>query len=146
MAKSNKQVTAISTLGELKKSGYKPVSVKEELRRNLVKKIKSGEPVFEGIYGFEHTVLPDLERAILSRHNIILLGLRGQAKTRIARRMVELLDPYMPIVAGSDLSDDPMAPISRYAKDLIAEKGDATPIAWVPREERFTEKLATPDV
>ena len=146
MAKTNKQVTAISTLGELKKSGYKPVSVKEELRRNLVKKIKSGEPVFEGIYGFEHTVLPDLERAILSRHNIILLGLRGQAKTRIARRMVELLDPYMPIVAGSDLSDDPMAPISRYAKDLIAEKGDATPIAWVPREERFTEKLATPDV
>jgi len=135
-----------NTLGALKKSGYRPRSIKEELRSNLITKLRSGEPLFEGIYGFEHTVIPDLERAILSRHNMLLLGLRGQAKTRIARRMVELLDEYIPVVAGSELNDDPMDPISRYAKDLIAEKGDDTPIEWLHRNDRFTEKLATPDV
>lgn len=134
------------TLGELKNSGYQPQSIKEELRRNLVEKLKNKEKVFEGILGFEDTVLPDIERAILSRHNILLLGLRGQAKTRIARLLVNLLDEYMPIVAGSALNDDPMAPISRYAKDLIAEKGDDTPVEWVHRSDRYVEKLATPDV
>jgi magnesium chelatase subunit I len=139
-------MTNIKTLAELKASGYKSISIKDELRNNLREKIKSGEPVFEGVHGFENTVIPELERAILSRHNINLLGLRGQAKTRLARKMIELLDEYMPIVAGSEINDDPMNPISRFAKDLIAEKGDSTPISWVHRSERFSEKLATPDV
>ena len=134
------------TLGELKKSGYQPKSVKEELRDNLIQKLSNKEPVFEGILGFEDTVIPDMERAILSKHNIILLGLRGQAKTRLARLMVNLLDEYMPIVAGSELNDDPLNPISRFARDVIAEKGDNTPVEWVHREERYVEKLATPDV
>ncbi len=134
------------TLGELKKSGYRPRSVKDELRQNLLRKLQAGEPIFEGIVGFDDTVLPDIERAILSRHNILLLGLRGQAKTRIARLLVNLLDEYMPIVAGSELNDDPLQPISRYARDLIAEKGDDTPIEWVHRNQRYVEKLATPDV
>jgi magnesium chelatase subunit I len=134
------------TLGELKQSGYQPKSVKEELRANLVAKLQRKEKVFSGVLGFEDTVLPDIERAILSRHNILLLGLRGQAKTRIARLLVNLLDEYTPIVAGSDLNDDPLAPISRYAHDLIAEKGDDTPIEWVHRNDRYVEKLATPDV
>ena len=134
------------TLGELKKSGYKNRSVKDELRDNLIEKLKAKEPVFSGILGFEDTVLPDVERAILSRHNVLLLGLRGQAKTRIARLLVNLLDEWMPIVAGSELNDDPLAPISRYARDQVAENGDATPIEWVHREDRYVEKLATPDV
>ena len=136
----------IKTLGELKKAGYVSKSIKDELRHNLREKIKSGKPVFEGVHGFENTVIPELERAILSRHNINLLGLRGQAKTRLARKMIELLDEYMPIVEGSEINDDPMNPISRYAKELIAEKKDATPISWIHRSERFFEKLATPDV
>ena len=136
----------IKTLGELKQSGYVSRSIKDELRDNLRIKIKSGKPVFEGVHGFENTVIPELERAILSRHNINLLGLRGQAKTRLARKMIELLDEYMPIVDGSEINDDPLNPISRFAKDLIAEKGDATPIKWIHRSERFSEKLATPDV
>ncbi|MDX1666657.1 MAG: magnesium chelatase [Saprospiraceae bacterium] len=136
----------IKTLGELKKSGYKPVSVREELRRNLVDKLRRKEEVFEGIIGFEDTVLPDIERGILSRHNLLLLGLRGQAKTRIARQMVALLDEYIPVVGGSELNDDPLAPISRYARNLIDEKGDDTPVEWVHRSERYVEKLATPDV
>lgn len=136
----------IKTLGELKQSGYVSKSIKDELRDNLRTKIKSGKPVFEGVHGFENTVIPELERAILSRHNINLLGLRGQAKTRLARKMIELLDEYMPIVDGSEINDDPLNPISRFAKDLIAEKGDATPIKWIHRSERFSEKLATPDV
>ena len=136
----------ITTLGELKKSAYVSRSIKDELRDNLREKIKSGKPVFEGVHGFENTVIPELERAILSRHNINLLGLRGQAKTRLARKMIELLDEYMPIVAGSEINDDPLNPISRYAKDLIAEKGDQTPISWIHRSDRFSEKLATPDV
>ena len=134
------------TLGELKKAGYKSRPVKEELRQNLIEKIKAKETIFKGIIGFEDTVIPDLERAILSRHNINLLGLRGQAKTRIARQMVELLDEYMPIVEGSELNDDPLNPISGFAKEKIAELGDKTPIAWVHRSERYVEKLATPDV
>jgi len=136
----------IQTLAELKNSGYTSKSIKDELRDNLRAKIKSGKPVFEGVHGFENTVIPELERAILSRHNINLLGLRGQAKTRLARKMIELLDEYIPIVAGSEINDDPLKPISRFAIDLIAEKGDATPIQWIHRSERFAEKLATPDV
>lgn len=139
-------MSSIKTLGELKASGYQVRSIKTELRDNLIQKLKKGEKVFEGILGFEDTVLPDIERAILSRHNILLLGLRGQAKTRIARLMVQLLDEYIPVVAGSELMDDPLAPISRYAVDLIAEKGDSTPVEWVHRSERYVEKLATPDV
>ena len=136
----------IQTLGQLEKSGYVSKSIKDELRDNLRAKIKSGKPVFEGVHGFENTVIPELERAILSRHNINLLGLRGQAKTRLARKMIELLDEYIPIVAGSEINDDPFNPISRFAIDLIAEKGEATPIQWIHRSERFAEKLATPDV
>lgn len=140
------KIENIKTLAELKKSGWVSRSIKDELRDNLRTKIKSGKPVFDGVHGFENTVIPELERAILSRHNINLLGLRGQAKTRLARKMIELLDEYMPIVDGSEINDDPFNPISRFAKDLIAEKGDATPIKWIHRSERFSEKLATPDV
>jgi len=136
----------ITTLGQLKKSKYRSRSIKEELRENLVNALQKKEEVFSGILGFNDTVLPDIERAILSRHNILLLGLRGQAKTRIARLLVHLLDEYMPVVGGSDLQDDPLNPISRYAQDLIAEKGDDTPISWIHRDERYVEKLATPDV
>jgi magnesium chelatase subunit I len=136
----------IHTLGALRQSGYQSRSVKEELRSNLIQKIERKEPVFPGIFGFDDTVLPDIERAILSRHNILLLGLRGQAKTRIARLLLHLLDEYIPVVAGSELNDDPLAPISRYALDLIAEHGDDTPVAWLHRDERYVEKLATPDV
>ena len=136
----------IKTLGELKKSEYQSRSIKEELRANLVKNIKAGKNSFEGIHGYEYTVIPELERAILSKHNINLLGLRGQAKTRLARLMVQLLDEWIPVVEGSELNDDPLKPLSRYAQELIAEKGDDTPIVWMHREERFAEKLATPDV
>ncbi|MBP6825709.1 MAG: magnesium chelatase [Saprospiraceae bacterium] len=141
-----KDFLRIRTLGELKKSDYRPRSVKEELRANLIDKIRRKETIFPGIYGFDDTVLPDVERAVLSRHNILLLGLRGQAKTRIARLLINLLDEYIPVVSGSELNDDPLAPISRFAKDLIAEKGDFTPIEWMHRDERYVEKLATPDV
>jgi len=134
------------TVGELKRSGYQSQNIKEELRTNLRNKIKSGQTTFEGVHGFENTVIPQLERAILSRHNINLLGLRGQAKTRLARKMIELLDEYIPVVEGSEINDDPLNPISIYAKNLIAEKGDDTPITWLHRSERFFEKLATPDV
>lgn len=136
----------IQTLAELKKSGYKPQNIKEEIRGNLIEKIKRSEPVFEGIIGYDHTVIPDVERALLSQHNILLLGLRGQAKTRIARQMIGLLDEFIPVVAGSEINDDPMNPISRYAHDLIAEMGDETPVEWMHRSARFVEKLATPDV
>ncbi len=136
----------IKTLGELKKSGYKSQNIKDELRTNLRNKIKAGETTFDGVHGFENTVIPELERAILSRHNINLLGLRGQAKTRLARKMIELLDEYIPVVEGSEINDDPLNPISRFAKDSIEEKGDNTPITWLHRSERFFEKLATPDV
>ena len=136
----------IKTLGGLKKSGYKPRSIKAELRENLIQKIKNKEEIFPGIIGFKDTVLPDVERAILSRHNMLFLGLRGQAKTKIARLLVNLLDDHIPVVAGSELNDDPLDPISKYAKGLIKEKGDDTPIEWLSKEDRYVEKLATPDV
>ncbi|MFN7295196.1 MAG: magnesium chelatase, partial [Bacteroidota bacterium] len=139
-------ITSIKTLGALKKSGYQYKTIKEELRQNLIEKMKKREPVFEGIYGYEDTVIPDIERAILSGHNMNLLGLRGQAKTRMARMMVNLLNEYVPVVAGSELNDDPMKPLSGYAHDLIKQHGDDTPIAWMHRNERYAEKLATPDV
>jgi magnesium chelatase subunit I len=138
--------TTISTLGELKATDYTSLTVKDELRKNLIKQLQNKEAGFEGILGYEDTVIPDLQTAILSRHNILLLGLRGQAKTRIARLMVNLLDEYIPYVSGSEIFDDPLNPISFYAKDLIASKGDDTPISWQHRSDRYTEKLATPDV
>lgn len=140
------KIETIKTLGELKNAGYQSKSIKDELRDNLIQKIKNKETTFEGVHGYENTVIPELERAILSRHNINLLGLRGQAKTRLARLMLNLLDEYIPVVSGSEINDDPLQPISRYAKELIKEKGDQTPIEWLHRSERFAEKLATPDV
>lgn len=136
----------VQTLGELKKSGYKPKSIKEEVRQNLIAKLQQNENVFEGILGYEDSVIPDVERALLSRHNILFLGLRGQAKTRMARLMTDLLDEYVPVVAGSEVNDDPFHPISHYAKELIAKEGDATKIEWIHRSQRYGEKLATPDV
>lgn len=140
------EIENIKTFGDLKKAGYQSKSIKEELRRNLLQKIMKKETPFVGIHGYELTVIPELERAILSKHNINLLGLRGQAKTRLARQMVELLDEYIPVVQGSEINDDPFSPISRYAKNLMLEEGDDTPISWLHRNDRFSEKLATPDV
>lgn len=137
---------AINTLGELKKSGYTQRGIKDELRQNLLKAMKAGENPFEGIHGYEETVIPELERAILSRHHINLLGLRGQAKTRLARMMVSLLDEWMPVIAGSEVHDDPMQPLSWFGRHTLAEQKDETPIGWVHRSDRFYEKLATPDV
>ncbi len=136
----------IKTLGELKSGGYQPRSIKDELRQNLIQKLKLKENPFPGIIGFDDSVIPDLERALLSKHNILFLGLRGQAKTRMARQMTELLDEYIPVVEGSDINDDPMNPVGKFSKDLIAAKGDETPIRWMHRTERYGEKLATPDV
>ena len=140
------EITAIKNLGELKKSGYTSKSIKDEIRENLIVKIKAKENPFPGILGYEDTVIPDTERALLSRHNMLFLGLRGQAKTRMARQMVQLLDEYVPVVSGSEINDDPLKPISRYALDLIEEKGDNTPVSWLHRSKRYGEKLATPDV
>ena len=142
----NNNLTSIKTFGELKKAKYKSKAIKEELRENLIFNLKNGVNVFEGIWGYENTVIPELQKAILSMHHINLLGLRGQAKTRIARMMVNLLDEYMPIVAGSELNDDPFAPLSKFGKDTVDQMGDDTPIAWVHRSDRYNEKLATPDV
>jgi len=139
-------ISNIKTFGQLKAAGYTYKSIKDELRQNLLQRLLKKEPTFEGIHGYEYTVIPELERAILSRHNINLLGLRGQAKTRLARQMVELLDEYIPIVEGSEIHDDPFRPISRFAQELMTERGDDTPVSWVHRDERFAEKLATPDV
>ena len=136
----------IKTLGALKKMGYVSKRIKTELRDNLMEKLKQKAPLFEGIIGYDETVIPQLIHAILSEHNINLLGLRGQAKTRIARSLTNLLDEYIPIVEGSEINDDPMNPISFYAKELLAKQGDNTPISWVHRSDRFSEKLATPDV
>lgn len=136
----------IKTLGELKKSGYKYISIKDELRKNLFLKLKNKEEIFKDIFGYEHTVIPEVERAILSRHNILFLGLRGQAKTKMARQLVYLLDEYIPVVEGSPLNDDPLQPVSNHAKQLIEKEGDKTPIKWIHRNDRFAEKLATPDV
>lgn len=140
------KLDTIKTFGQLKEAEYEHKTVKEELRRNLLQKLMKKETTFEGIHGYEFTVIPELERAILSKHNINLLGLRGQAKTRLARQMVGLLDEYVPVVEGSEINDDPFAPISRYAREILAEKGDDTPISWLHRDDRFAEKLATPDV
>ncbi|MCL8537685.1 sigma 54-interacting transcriptional regulator [Chryseobacterium gallinarum] len=134
------------TFKKLKDSGYIDKTIHEEIQVNLIARIRAKEPVFEGLWGYEDTVIPQLKKAILAGHHINLLGLRGQAKTRIARSMVSLLDEYMPIVKGSEINDSPFHPISKYAKDLIAELGDETPISWVHRSDRFFEKLATPDV
>lgn len=136
----------IRTVGELKASGYQSKTVKQELRFNLIEKLRKKENVFEGIWGYEDTVIPDLERAILAGHDVNLLGLRGQAKTRLARLMVHLLDEFIPVIEGSEMNDDPLNPISRFGRDRIAELGDRTPITWLHRDERYTEKLATPDV
>jgi len=138
--------TSIKTLGQLKAAGYQRKSVKQELRDNLIAMMGEKRNPFPGILGYEDTVIPDTERAILSRHNILYLGLRGQAKTRMARQMVDLLDEYIPVIAGSEIKDDPLQPLSRFAKDLVAEHGDDTPIQWLHRSERYGEKLATPDV
>lgn len=139
-------IKRINTIRELKEAGYQPKSIKEEIRQNLIKKLQSNEDTFTGIIGYEDTVIPDVERALLSRHNILFLGLRGQAKTRMARQMTELLDEYIPVITGSEINDDPLQPISKFAKDLILEKGDDTPIEWMHRSQRYGEKLATPDV
>ena len=134
------------TVGELRSSGYRIESVKDEMRRNLVRKLRAGETLFPDILGYEETVVPQIQNAILSRHDMLLLGLRGQAKTRMLRLLVHLLDEFLPVIAGSELNDHPFHPISKYARDLVAEQGDATPITWIRREQRYHEKLATPDV
>jgi magnesium chelatase subunit I len=135
-----------TTFKELKASGYAHKTINEEIQHNLIARIQAKQPVFEGLVGYEDTVVPQLKKAILASHHINLLGLRGQAKTRIARSMVDLLDEYMPIVKGSEINDSPFEPISKFAKDTLAELGDKTPITWVHRSARFFEKLATPDV
>jgi magnesium chelatase subunit I len=134
------------TLGELKRSGYRPLSVKAEMRKNLIQKMLDREPLFPGIYGFEETVIPQVQNAILAGQDMIFLGERGQAKTRLIRSLTSLLDPWLPYVEGSEINDDPFAPISKYAKDMVEQQGDKTPIAWLPRDDRYGEKLATPDV
>ena len=126
----------IVTLGDLRSSGYTSLSIRDEMRNNLRHKLRHGETPFHGIFGYEHTVIPDIERAVLSRHTMILLGLRGQAKTRIARLLVNVLDEWIPYIAGSEIHDDPLAPLSRYALDCIAEHGDNTPIEWLHRSQR----------
>jgi magnesium chelatase subunit I len=133
-------------LGELKESKYTRVSVKDEMRANLVRKLRAGEKLFPGIVGYDETVVPQIVNAILARHNLILLGLRGQAKSRIIRQLTELLDDSIPIIAGSEVNDDPFHPISAYGRQTIELHGDATPIMWIDRDARFVEKLATPDV
>jgi magnesium chelatase subunit I len=138
--------TKPQTLGELRESGYQPLTVKEEMRKNLIEKMKRGDDVFPGIIGYEETVIPQIENAILSGQDIVFLGERGQAKTRIARSLINLLDAEVPVIAGSDLNDDPMRPISAAARNIIEEHGDKTPIAWLPRDRRYGEKLATPDI
>jgi magnesium chelatase subunit I len=134
------------TFGELKASGYKSVSVKDELRANLINKLKRSERLFPGIVGYDETVIPQLVNAILARHNVILLGLRGQAKSRIIRQLTDLLDEHIPIIAGSEVNDDPFAPISAYGRQTLELHADETHIDWIGRDARFVEKLATPDV
>jgi magnesium chelatase subunit I len=134
------------TLGQLRASGYQTTGVKREMRRNLLGKLRKGETLFPGILGYDETVIPQVVNAVLSAHDVLFLGLRGQGKTRMLRMLVELLDDAVPIVAGSEINDDPLAPLSKYARDLVAEKGDACPVEWIGRERRYHEKLATPDV
>jgi magnesium chelatase subunit I len=140
-------MTQATTVGELRHSGWTGrVSVKEEMRRNLLKKLAAGETLFPGVLGYEDSVIPQVVNAILSKHNMILLGLRGQAKSRLLRSLTTLLDPLIPAVRGSEIHDDPLQPLSKYARDLIAERGDQTPLEWLTPAERYVEKLATPDV
>src|SRR5712691_973205 len=139
-------MTQPKTLGELKRSGYKPLSAKAELRKNLIRKMLDREPLFPGIFGFEETVIPQVQNAILAGQDMIFLGERGQAKTRLIRSLTSLLDPMLPCVKGSEINDDPFAAISKYARDMVTKHGDDTPIAWVSRDDRYGEKLATPDV
>src|SRR3954447_16881656 len=134
------------TLRELRAAKYRPLSVKDELRLNLIRKLRAGEKLFPGIVGYDDTVIPQLVNAILSRHNIILLGLRGQAKSRIIRQITQLLDERIPIIAGSEVNDDPFRPISAYGRQMLAEHGNATALDWIGRDARFVEKLATPAV
>ena len=134
------------TFGQLKAGGYRSIPVKDELRINLIRKLKAGEKLFPGIVGYDETVLPQLINAILARHNVILLGLRGQAKSRIIRQLTELLDEQIPIIAGSEINDDPFKPISPYGREQLKTLGDSLPISWIDRDSRFVEKLATPDV
>ena len=134
------------TLGELKNSGYRPVSVKDELRRNLMRRLRGGETLFPGIVGYDKTVIPQIVQAILARHDFLLMGLRGQAKTRLVRQLVHFLDEEVPVLHGSPINEDPLIPLTKRGRELIAELGDATPVDWLPRERRYQEKLATPDV
>jgi len=134
------------TLGQLRASGYKPTEVKREMRRNLLAKLRKGETLFPGILGYDETVIPQVVNAVLSGHDLLFLGLRGQGKTRMLRMLVDLLDDSVPIVAGSEINDDPLAPLSKYARDLVADKGDGCPVEWIGRDRRYQEKLATPDV
>src|ERR1017187_9301004 len=131
-------IQKVKNLGQLKESNYKPRSIKEELRENPVRKISKKEITFPGIIGYEDSVSPDTERALLSRHNILFLGLRGQAKTRMARQMINLLDEFVPFITGSEINDDPFAPISKFARELLKEKKDETPISWLPRNDRYS--------
>ncbi|HEX5498683.1 MAG TPA: magnesium chelatase, partial [Thermomicrobiales bacterium] len=145
MTASENIPTRAATLGQLREAGYQPKTVREEMRANLIAKIRRGDTLFPGVVGYDQTVVPQIENAILSGQDIIFLGERGQAKTRLARSLVNLLDEYAPIVAGSEINDDPFVPTSKYARDLIEAHGDATPIEWIDRERRYGEKLATPD-
>src|SRR5262245_12648574 len=134
------------TLAELRVRGYQPRTVKSEMRRNLLARLKSGEPLFPGIIGYDETVIPQIENAVLSQHDMLFLGLRGQGKTRMLRLLVNLLDAEIPVIAGSEVNDDPFAPISKYGRDMLERHGDDCPVAWLPRARRYHEKLATPDV
>lgn len=135
-----------NTLGELRRSGYEVVSVKEEMRRNLIRKIRAGENLFPGIIGYDETVIPQIQNAVLAKHDFLLLGLRGQAKTRIARALVNLLDDFIPTIRGCHINDNPFEPICKSCRNLVEEIGGEVPIHWIPRERRYQEKLATPDV
>jgi magnesium chelatase subunit I len=137
---------SVATVGQLKSTGYRPSTVKDELRRNLIRKLKAGEELFPGIVGYRDSVLPQIVNGLLSRHDMLFLGLRGQAKTRLLRMLPSLLDEYIPVISGTEINDDPLAPVTKTGKRLLAEHGDDTPIEWVHRDNRYQEKLATPDV
>src|SRR5512139_4010296 len=137
---------ALRTLGELRAAGYARRGLREEIRANLLQRLAAGAPLFPGILGYDDTVVPAVENALLCGHDLIFLGERGQAKTRMIRQLVGLLDEWIPVVEGSEIHDDPEAPVSAYARHLVAERGDATPITWLHRGDRYVEKLATPDV
>lgn len=142
----NLDISKIKTIGDLRKSGYTVLSVKDELRKNLICKLKTKDVLFEDIVGYDDTVIPAIQNSILAKHDILLLGLRGQAKTKIARMLPMLLDEYIPIIKGSEINDDPFHPISKYSVDMVKEMGDNTEIEWIHRDSRYSEKLATPDV